>query len=201
MTLHTPPASPGMRIGLLGGSFNPAHEAHRQLSVLACERLALDRVWWLVSPGNPLKDNHALPPVEVRIAQAKTVAASAPIDVCAPEVAYRTHYTFDTLDRILKEHPGTHFVWLMGADNLAQFHEWKRWQEIATMMPFAVVERPGSEDAPHAAEAARALAQYRIGENDAARLASMQPPAWVYLHGLKSPLSSTSLRMKERRQG
>jgi nicotinate-nucleotide adenylyltransferase len=190
-----------MRIGLLGGSFNPAHEAHRQLSLLALERLALDRIWWLVSPGNPLKDNDALPAVEARIAQAKTVAASPCIEVCAPEVAYRTRYTFDTLARILEEHPDAHFVWLMGADNLVQFHEWKRWREIAAMMPFAVVERPGSEDAPHAAEAARALAQYRIEERDAARLASMPPPAWVYLHGLKSPLSSTSLRMKERRQG
>lgn len=190
-----------MRIGLLGGSFNPAHEAHRQLSLLACKRLGLDRVWWLVSPGNPLKENHSLPPVETRIAQAKTVAASPYIDVCAPEVAYRTSYTFDTLARIVKEYPGVRFVWLMGADNLAQFHRWKRWQEIAAMMPIAVIERPGNEDAPLSAKAAHALARYRIDESDAALLLSMQPPAWVYLHGLKSPLSSTSLRMKEQRQG
>jgi nicotinate-nucleotide adenylyltransferase len=190
-----------MRIGLLGGSFNPAHDAHRQLSLLAWKRLGLDRVWWLVSPGNPLKENHSLPPVEARIAQANIVAASPHIDVCAPEVAYRTRYTFDTLDRILREHPGVRFVWLMGADNLAQFHRWKRWQEIAAMMPIAVIERPGNEDAPLSAKAAHALAQYRIDESDAALLLSMPPPAWVYLHGLKSPLSSTSLRMKEQRQG
>jgi nicotinate-nucleotide adenylyltransferase len=190
-----------MRIGLLGGSFNPAHEAHRQLSLLAWKRLGLDRVWWLVSPGNPLKENHSLPSVETRIAQAKTVAASPYIDVCAPEVAYRTRYTFDTLARIAKEYPGVRFVWLMGADNLAQFHRWKRWQEIAAMMPIAVIERPGDEDAPLSAKAAHALARYRIDESDAALLLSMQPPAWVYLHGLKSPLSSTSLRMKEQRQG
>jgi len=190
-----------MRIGLLGGSFNPAHDAHRQLSLLAWKRLGLDRVWWLVSPGNPLKENSALPPVEARIAQAERVAASPYIDVCAPEVAYRTHYTFDTLARIVRENPSVCFVWLMGADNLAQFHRWKRWQEIAAMVPLAVIERPGDEDAPLSAKAAHALARYRIDESDAALLLSMQPPAWVYLHGLKSPLSSTSLRMKERRQG
>ncbi len=190
-----------MRIGLLGGSFNPAHDAHRRLSLLAWKRLGLDRVWWLVSPGNPLKKNNDLPPVEDRIAQARAVAASPYIDVCAPEVRYRTRYTFDTLRRLSVEHPRTRFVWLMGADNLAQFHRWKRWQEIAKLMPIAVIERPGDEDAPLSAKAAHALARYRIDESDAPLLLSMQPPAWVYLHGLKSPLSSTSLRMKGQRQG
>ncbi|MCW5681828.1 MAG: nicotinate-nucleotide adenylyltransferase [Xanthobacteraceae bacterium] len=190
-----------MRIGLLGGSFNPAHEAHRALSLLAWKRLGLDRVWWLVSPGNPLKENAALPPVEQRIEQARAVAASPYIDVCAPEVAYRTRYTFDTLKRLAAEHPRVRFVWLMGADNLAQFHRWKRWQEIARMMPFAVIERPGDEDAPLSSKASHALARYRMDESDAALLMSMQPPAWIYLHGLKSPLSSTSLRMKGTRQG
>jgi nicotinate-nucleotide adenylyltransferase len=189
-----------MRIGLLGGSFNPAHEAHRALSLLAWKRLGLDRVWWLVSPGNPLKENSALPPVENRIRQAREAAASPYIDVCAPEVAYRTRYTFDTLKRLRAEYPGTRFVWLMGADNLAQFHRWKRWQEIAELMPIAVIERPGDEDAPLSSKAAHALARYRIDESDAALLMSMLPPSWIYLHGLKSPLSSTSLRMKGQRQ-
>lgn len=189
-----------MRIGLLGGSFNPAHEAHRALSLLAWKRLGLDRVWWLVSPGNPLKESTALPPIESRIAQARETATSPHIDVCAPEVAYRTRYTFDTLSRLIAEHSGVRFVWLMGADNLAQFHRWKRWQEIAELMPLAVIERPGDEDAPLSSRAAHALARYRVDESDAPLLMSMRPPAWVYLHGLKSPLSSTSLRMKERRQ-
>ncbi len=200
MSAQTPPASPGMRIGLLGGSFNPAHEAHRALSLLAWKRLGLDRVWWLVSPGNPLKENAALPPVEARIAQAREVAASPYIDVCAPEVGYRTRYTFDTLKRLLAEHAGARFVWLMGADNLAQFHRWKRWQEIAELMPIAVIERPGSEDAPLSSQAAHALSRFRVDESDAALLLSMPPPAWIYLHGLKSPLSSTSLRVKGQRQ-
>lgn len=185
-----------MRIGLLGGSFNPAHDAHRALSLLAWKRLGLDRVWWLVSPGNPLKENTSLPPVESRIAQARVVAASPHIDVCAPEVAYRTRYTFDTLSRLLAEHSGVRFVWLMGADNLAQFHRWKRWQDIAELMPLAVIERPGDEDAPLSSKAAHALGRYRVDESDAPLLMSMRPPVWIYLHGLKSPLSSTSLRMK-----
>ncbi len=189
-----------MRIGLLGGSFNPAHEAHRALSLLAWKRLGLDRVWWLVSPGNPLKENSALPAIEKRIAQAREIAASPYIDVAAPEVAYRTRYTYDTLIRVTAAQPATRFVWLMGADNLAQFHRWKRWQDIAQMMPIAVIERPGDEDAPLSSKAAHALARYRIDESDAPLLMSMQPPAWVYLHGLKSPLSSTSLRMNGRRQ-
>jgi nicotinate-nucleotide adenylyltransferase len=201
LNFRAPLASPGMRIGLLGGSFNPAHDAHRALSLLAWKRLGLDRVWWLVSPGNPLKLNSNLPPVEVRIAQAREVAASPHIDVCAPEVAYRTRYTFDTLTRLIAEHRGVRFVWLMGADNLAQFHLWKRWQEIAELMPIAVIERPGDEDAPLSSKAAHSLARYRIDESDAPLLMSMRPPAWVYLHGLKSPLSSTSLRMKGQRQG
>jgi nicotinate-nucleotide adenylyltransferase len=190
-----------MRIGLLGGSFNPAHHAHRALSLLAWKRLGLDRVWWLVSPGNPLKENSALPPVEQRIKQARDIAASPYINVCAPEVTYRTRYTFDTLKRLIAEHSATRFVWLMGADNLAQFHRWKRWQEIAELMPMAAIERPGDEDAPLSSKAAHMLSRYRIDESDAPLLLSMRAPAWVYLHGLKSPLSSTSLRMKGQRQG
>jgi nicotinate-nucleotide adenylyltransferase len=189
-----------MRIGLLGGSFNPAHGAHRELSLLAWKRLGLDRVWWLVSPGNPLKENSALPPIERRIAQARETAASPYIDVCAPEAAYRTRYTFDTLRRLIAEHADTRFVWLMGADNLAQFHRWKRWQDIAAIMPIAVIERPGDEDAPLSSRAAHALARFRVDESDAALLTSMRAPTWIYLHGLKSPLSSTSLRMKGQRQ-
>jgi nicotinate-nucleotide adenylyltransferase len=189
-----------MRIGLLGGSFNPAHEGHRALSLLAWKRLGLDRVWWLVSPGNPLKENSKLPPVADRIKRAREIAASPYIDVCAPEVAYRTRYTFDTLARLTAEHSAARFVWLMGADNLAQFHRWKRWREIANLMPIAVIERPGDEDAPLSSKAAHAMARDRIDESDAPLLLSMVPPAWVYLHGLKSPLSSTSLRMKGQRQ-
>jgi nicotinate-nucleotide adenylyltransferase len=190
-----------MRIGLLGGSFNPAHAAHRALSLLAWKRLGLDRVWWLVSPGNPLKFNRGLPPVETRIAQARKIAASPFIDVVAPEVGYRTRYTFDAVSRLVRDYPRTRFIWLMGADNLAQFHRWERWREIAEVMPIAIIERPGDEDAPLSAPAAHALARFRVDESDAPLLLSMRPPAWVYLHGLKSPLSSTNLRMRNKGEG
>lgn len=191
---RAPLASPGMRIGVLGGSFNPAHEAHRELSLLAWKRLGLDRVWWLVSPGNPLKEKRGLASVEERLTQARKIAASPFIDVAAPEVTYRTQYTYDLVTRLRQELPRVHFVWLMGADNLAQFHRWKRWQDIAAAMPIAVIERPGAEDAPLSSRAAKALSQFRMDESDAPLLASATPPAWIYLHGLKSPLSSTSLR-------
>lgn len=190
-----------MRVGLLGGSFNPAHDAHREISLLAWKRLGLDRIWWLVTPGNPLKKNNGLPPVEARMTQARQVAASPLIDVAAPEVAYRTHYTYDLVTRLRQNFPRVHFVWLMGADNLAQFHRWERWREIALMMPIAVIERPGDEDAPLSSRAAHALSRFRMDESDAPLLASAPPPAWVYLHGLKSPLSSTSLRTATRDSG
>jgi nicotinate-nucleotide adenylyltransferase len=190
-----------MRIGLLGGSFNPAHDAHRALSLLAWKRLGLDRVWWLVTPGNPLKLNRDLPPVEKRIAQAREVATSPFIDVIAPEVGYRTRYTFDTALRLVRDFPRTRFVWLMGADNLAQFHRWKRWREFAAIMPIAVVARPGDEDAPLSSHAAHALARFRVDESDAPLLLSIRAPAWLYLHGLKSPLSSTNLRARNKGEG
>jgi nicotinate-nucleotide adenylyltransferase len=189
------------RIGLLGGSFNPAHRGHRRISLAAVEALGLDEVWWLVSPGNPLKLNSGLPPVEARIAQARKIAANPFIDVVAPEVGYRTRYTFDTLSRLTRDFPRTRFVWLMGADNLAQFHRWERWREIAEVMPITIIERPGDEDAPLSARAAHALARFRVDESDAPLLLSMRPPAWVYLHGLKSPLSSTNVRMRNKGEG
>jgi nicotinate-nucleotide adenylyltransferase len=183
-----------MRIGLLGGSFNPAHRAHRDLSLLAWKRLGLDRVWWLVSPGNPLKENSKLPRLERRLAQARNVAASPVIDVTGTEVIYRTRYTYDLVVKLRQNFPRVRFVWLMGADNLAQFHRWHRWREIAQTLPFAVIERPGFETSPLSALAAQALSRHRIDESDAPLLPSLSPPAWVYLHGLKSELSSTSLR-------
>ena len=118
----------GLRIGLLGGSFNPAHAAHRAVSLLALKRLALDRVWWLVSPGNPLKDTSALPPLADRIAAARRVAADPRIDVTGIEAALGTRYTIDTIHRLRTRCPRVRFVWLMGADNLAQFHRWRDWR-------------------------------------------------------------------------
>ncbi|MFK8252913.1 nicotinate-nucleotide adenylyltransferase [Ancylobacter terrae] len=189
-----PPVAAGMRIGLYGGSFNPAHDAHRAVSLLALKRLELDRVWWLVSPGNPLKDNRALPPLGARIAQARHLAAHPALVPTGLEAGFATRYTRDTVARLVQRCPQVHFVWIMGADNLAGFHRWQRWRDLASLVPIAVVDRMGETFAAMSSPAAGALARWRIPEAEAARLPTLAPPAWVYLHGLKSPLSSTRLR-------
>jgi nicotinate-nucleotide adenylyltransferase len=192
--LALPPHAAGLRIGLLGGSFNPPHDAHRAISVLAMKRLGLDRVWWLVSPGNPLKDTSELPPLDQRVSAARRVAAHPRIDVTGIEAALGTRYTADTLHRLRARCPNVRFVWLMGADNLAQFHHWRDWQSIAAMMPMAIIDRPAASLRALASPAAQTLARYRIDESDAALLANDDAPAWVFLHGMKSMLSSTRLR-------
>ena len=185
-----------MRIGLLGGSFNPPHAAHRLISLIAMKRLGLDRVWWLVTPGNPLKDNSALPGSMARKALAQSVAAHPRIDVTLIEDAIGTRFTFDTLHWLKTRHPGVHFVWLMGADNLAGFHRWARWKEIATMMPIAVFDRPGSTLAAARSPAALALSAYRAPEYRAKTLALQRKPSWIFFHGRRSNLSSTQLRVQ-----
>ncbi|MBN8914011.1 MAG: nicotinate-nucleotide adenylyltransferase [Rhizobiales bacterium] len=184
----------GLRVGLFGGSFNPAHAAHRAASLLALRRLGLDRVWWLVTPGNPLKDNRALPPLEERIAVARAVARHPRIDVTGFEAGIGTRYTYETLAYLVRRLPGVRFVWIMGADNLAHFDRWQHWRGIADLVPIAVVDRMGQSLAATASPAAQALARYRLGEHEARLLANCAPPAWVFLHGLKSPLSSTGIR-------
>jgi nicotinate-nucleotide adenylyltransferase len=189
-----PLASPGMRIGLFGGSFNPAHEAHREASLFAWRRLGLDRVWWLASPGNPLKDNRSLPPLDERIAQANRVAHSPFIEVTGIEAMLGTRFAFDTVSRIKACHPRVRFVFLMGADILAELHRWKRWRELAGLVPFAVIDRAGWTARALASPAAIALAPARIPETDALVLAGRRLPAWIFLHGLKLSQSSTALR-------
>ncbi|MGE3149193.1 MAG: nicotinate-nucleotide adenylyltransferase [Pseudorhodoplanes sp.] len=191
-----PPHPPGLRIGLLGGSFNPPHAAHRAVSLFAMKRLMLDRVWWLVTPGNPLKDTRELPPLADRIAAAEKVAAHPRIAVSGIESVIRTQYSRDTLAYLIGACPGVHFVWLMGADNLRQLHLWKDWRGLAALAPIAVVDRGGLSKPALAAPAAQVLAKARIPESQAASLALRPPPAWVYLHGLKSSLSSTQIRAK-----
>ena len=194
--IRLPPVFRGMRIGLLGGSFNPPHAAHRALSLLALKRLGLDRIWWLVTPGNPLKDNRRLPPLNKRVEAARALAAHPSIDVTAIEKALGTHYTYDTVLKLCRRFPGVHFIFIMGADNLKQLNCWRRWRELADLVPIAVIDRPDTSLAARASPAATALAHARRGERDAGRLALMQPPAWVFLHGLKSSLSSTALRAR-----
>jgi nicotinate-nucleotide adenylyltransferase len=183
----------GMRIGLLGGSFNPPHEAHRAVSLYAMKRLQLDRVWWLVTPGNPLKGN-PLHSLEERMAAAQRLAQHPRIDVSCLESVIGTRYTVDTIDYLRRRCPRLRFVWIMGADNLAQFHRWENWLGIAAQVPIAVVDRPPESFRALASPAALALAQARIDERDASLLATRPPPAWTFLTGMKLPLSSTGLR-------
>jgi len=184
----------GMRIGLLGGSFNPPHVAHRALSQFAIKRLKLDRVWWLVTPGNPLKTTGGLHDLDARAEAARKMADDPRIDISCLESVIGTRYTVDTISYLRRRVSGLRLVWIMGADNLAQFHRWQNWRRIASEMPIAVIDRPPQSFRALAAPAAQALARYRLPENQAVRLADQRAPAWVFLTGMKLNLSSTGLR-------
>jgi nicotinate-nucleotide adenylyltransferase len=183
-----------MRIGLLGGSFNPPHLAHRAISLFAIKRLKLDRVWWLVTPGNPLKSDRAPHDLTERMQAARHIADDPRIAVSCLESVIGTRYTIDTVRFLRRRASGLRFVWIMGADNLAQFHRWQDWRHIASEVPIAVIDRPPQSFRALASPAAQALARYRIPENQAANLAEHRTPAWVFLTGLKLSLSSTGLR-------
>jgi nicotinate-nucleotide adenylyltransferase len=184
----------GMRIGLLGGSFNPPHLAHRTISLFAIKRLKLDRVWWLVTPGNPLKQHGGLRGIDARAEAARRIADDPRIDVSCLESVIGMRYTVDTITYLRRRASGLRFVWIMGADNLAQFHRWQNWRRIASEVPIAVIDRPPQSFRALAAPAAQALARYRLPENQAGRLADQRAPAWVFLTGMKLDLSSTRLR-------
>ena len=186
--------SNGMRVGLLGGSFNPPHAAHRAISLFAIKRLKLDRVWWLLSPGNPLKVHDDLRTLAERARAAKAVAEDPRIDVSCLEAVIGTRYTVDTITHLRRRVSGVRLVWIMGADNLAQFHRWKDWRRIAAEVPIAVIDRPPQSFRALAAPAAQALTRYRLPEKEAARLPDQRAPAWVFLTGMKLSLSSTALR-------
>ncbi len=189
-----PPHASGQRIGLFGGSFDPPHEGHRAASLLALRRLRLDRVWWLVSPGNPLKDTRDLPSLGSRLVAARNVAHHPRIVVTGFEADLGSPYTYETILSLKRRCPGVRFVWIMGADNLLGFHHWNHWQEIADLVPIAVIDRPGATLKATQSRAGRALAPYRKSEAQGPRLALRSPPAYVFLHGPRSDLSSTELR-------
>ncbi|MGO4389427.1 nicotinate-nucleotide adenylyltransferase [Microvirga sp. 2YAF29] len=196
--VRLPPVAAGMRIGLYGGSFNPPHAGHRHVSLMALKRLGLDRVWWIVTPGNPLKDTGELASTAMRVTEARDMADDPRIEVTAFEEEIGARYTVDTLAFLMRRYPGVHFVWIMGADNLAGFHRWRGWRRIARMMPMAVVDRPGWTLKAARSRSATALGAYRVDERQARALAGMQAPAWVFLYGPRSHLSSTELRRLRR---
>ncbi|MEZ5923699.1 MAG: nicotinate-nucleotide adenylyltransferase [Hyphomicrobiaceae bacterium] len=189
-----PHVEPGMRIGLLGGSFNPPHAGHRHVSVEAIRRLGLDQVWWMVSPGNPLKSHRDLPPLAERIRQAIDVSAHPGIVVTGFEAGLGTAYTAEALRYLTRRNPRAHLVWLMGADNLAQVHRWRRWRAIFANMPVAVLDRPGWRLKGLASPAASTFRRQQWPECAARRLAAATPPAWTFLSIPLSGLSSTELR-------
>jgi nicotinate-nucleotide adenylyltransferase len=198
--LKLPPVLPGQRIGLFGGSFDPPHRGHMLVSRMAIQRLGLDQLWWLVTPGNPLK-HHAPGSLLRRVETARALADHPKIRVTAIEAALGTRYTADTLARLAERLPGVDLVWVMGADNLYEFHRWRHWRRIAGLMPIAVYDRPGSTFSAIASPAAQALAPYRIDEADAALLPGLATPAWTFLHGPRVTLSSTALRALQKNSG
>ena len=193
-TPRLPPFAPGMRIGLLGGSFNPPHEGHALVTRLALTRLRLDRVWWLVTPGNPLKSKAELAALQARVEAARRLVAGPRVAVTDIEAEIGARYTYETLAWLTRRAPHVRFVWIMGADNLRQFHLWRHWRAIADLTPIVVVDRPGSTLRAMSSRAAIALAPWRVAEGEASRFADLDPPALIFLHGPRSELSSTLLR-------
>jgi nicotinate-nucleotide adenylyltransferase len=194
MVVRLPRWTIGQKIGLLGGSFNPAHDGHLLISQLALRRLRLDRLWWLVTPGNPLKQNAGLPDLASRIAAARALIGERRIEVSGLEAEIGARFTYDTIAWLVRRAPGVHFVWIMGADNLVQFHRWRNWRDIARLVPIAVIDRPGSTLRSATSHAGATLSRHRAAERDAGRLALMTPPAFLFMHGPRSSLSSTALR-------
>ena len=192
--LKMPVAGNGARVGLFGGSFNPPHFGHLNLCDLAFKKLKLDQIWWMVTPGNPLKDMKGQPSLTDRLQLCHEMVRDPRIQITAFEAQHRVRYTADTLKIVKKLRPRQKFVWLMGADNLANFHKWQNWREIAAMMPIAVIDRPGATLSYLSAPASITLSRYRIDEEDSSLLSGMKPPAWTFIRGPRSALSSTSLR-------
>ena len=188
-----PYAAPGQVIGLLGGSFDPAHRGHAHITREALKRFGLDRVWWLVSPGNPLKARGPAP-LEQRMARARAVMAHPRVEVTDIEARLGTRYTAETLRRMRALYPGVRFVWLMGADNLAQFHLWQDWREIMGSVPVGVLARPGQRISARMSRTAALFAPYRIPGRFSQRLAGAEPPAWCFVNVPMVDVSSTAIR-------
>lgn len=190
---------PGMRVGLYGGSFNPAHEGHAHVAETARRRLGLDRVIWLVSPQNPLKPTHETASLEERMDGARRFARGRSMIVSDAETRFGSQYTVDTIRALKARFPGVQFVWIMGADSLASFHRWRGWTQIMAEVPVAVVSRPWISLKSRSAPAARRFTHARVPIQQAKLLPATSPPRWVFLTGPLNFQSSTVLRERMRR--
>lgn len=184
----------GMAVGLFGGSFNPPHEGHLLVAEIALRRLRLDQLWWMVTPGNPLKNHAELAPLADRLATSEKLIHDPRIKITAFEKTLGGSYTADTLAFVKAKNPQVHFIWVMGADSLRTFHLWQKWREIASTFPIAVIDRPGSTLSFLSSKMARTFDYARIDEDDADTLWRRRAPAWTFIHGRRSPLSSTAIR-------
>ncbi len=185
-----------MRIGLLGGSFNPAHDGHRHISLEAIKRLGLQKVWWLVTPGNPLKSADELAGLNERVGGARDIAAHPQIEVTDFEAGLPSPYARDTVEFLKQRYAGVHFVWIIGGDNLAQFHRWRDWDELFSLIPILVSDRPASRYRALSSPAATRFARARLKENAAGKLPLSEPPAWSYLTLPLRDISSTAIRQR-----
>lgn len=192
--VRLPSVAPGQSVGLYGGSFDPVHDGHLLVAEQALKRLKLDWVWWLVTPGNPLKNHDPAHSLEARMQAVLAEARHPRRKVLSVEDQLGVRYTADTVAMLTTMRPDVRFVWLMGADNLAGFHRWNQWRSIAARLPIAVIDRPGSRHAVLSAPAAQAMAKNRLDSEDASLLSYLQPPVWTFLRGPLSPLSSTAIR-------
>ena len=188
-----PHARAGQVIGLLGGSFDPAHDGHVHITKAALERFGLDRVWWLVSPGNPLKKQGPAPMVDRMIA-AREVMDHPSVEITDIEADLGTRYTAQTIAALQDRYFGVRFVWLMGADNLAQFHQWQDWQEIMARVPVGVLARPGDRIAARMSKAARLYRADRLIGRSSFMLGHSQAPKWSFVNLPMSKTSSTAIR-------
>ena len=181
-------------VGLMGGSFNPAHGGHRAISLFAIDALNLDELWWMVSPGNPLKPKKGMAPLTARLRSAKRQARRSRIKATAIECNLGTVYTVETLRKIVASYPKIRFIWIMGADNLTQFHQWRRWRQIARMMPIAVIARPGYDSDAVAAPATAWFRRFVRRRDQLSHWTMWSTPALVLLRFRPDPRSATALR-------
>lgn len=199
--LVMPHVERGMVVGLFGGSFNPPHEGHRLVARIALRCLGLDQLWWMVTPGNPLKSGRYLAPLSQRIALSEQMADDPRIRVTAFELSLGSSYTAQVLERVRMRNPHVNFVWIMGADNLRDFHRWQNWKKIAMTFPIAVIDRPGATLSFLSSTMAKTFDYARIDEHDALTLGRTEAPAWTFIHGPRSIVSSTAIRKMNGKAG